>query len=164
MAHVSGHYTVALWGGVGIVHWMRQADAPAMTHVRRCLRKLVDAQPSGVSFIHVVDEGAGLPSPEARSELSAMMGSFAEATVCVAVVLRGSGFWASAMQSLLTGLRLFAPPRGWTLRFASSTSDLGSWLPGLHVERTHQYFNARELELAIADVLSTGARAASLTG
>jgi uncharacterized membrane protein len=48
-----------------------------------------------------------------------MMASFAGATVCVGVPLMGNGFWASAMQSLLTGMRLVAPPRLWTMRFAS---------------------------------------------
>ena len=39
------------------------------------------------------------------------------------VVLMGAGFWASALQSLLTGMRLVAPPRPWTMRFASRASD-----------------------------------------
>jgi hypothetical protein len=157
VAHIAGHYTVAVWGSVGIVHWVRQADLTAMKHVHRSLRRLVDEHPSGVSFIHVIEDGAGLPSAEARGELSTMMAGFADATVCVAVVLLGGGFWASALQSLLTGLRLVAPPRRWTLRFATNTADLRNWLPRLHVERTHHYIDARALDQVIARVMTMGA-------
>jgi len=157
LANSTGHYTVAVWGDVGIVHWMRQADGTAMQRVQDSFKSVVANHPRGVSFIHLVDDGAGLPDPDARRVLTDMMAGFAEVTVCVAVVLMGAGFWASALQSLLTGMRLFAPPRPWTMRFAMRPAELRKWLPPLHEQRTSQPLHFDELEAAIHGVLSSGA-------
>jgi hypothetical protein len=157
LASSAGHYTVAVWGDVGIVHWMRQADGPAMQRVHELFKAVVEQHPRGVSFVHLVDDGAGLPDPDARRVLTEMMEGFAEGTVCVAVVLMGAGFWASALQSLLTGMRLLAPPRPWTMRFASHPRELRKWLPGLHEQRTQHAILADELEGAIHVVVSAGA-------
>jgi hypothetical protein len=158
LERADGWYTIAAWGAVGIVHWLRQADGPAMRAVSTNFEVLVEAHPRGVSFVHIVEEGAGLPDPDARRELSEMMSSFAGATVCVGVVLLGRGFWASAMQSLLTGLRLVAPPRPWTMRFATRTSELGTWLPAVHLQRTQQAVDANELEAVLEGVRALSAQ------
>lgn len=162
IAYEAGHYTIATWKGVGIVHWMAQANGAAVRRVHELFESLVDAHPRGVSFIHVVREGAGLPDPEARRALAEMMASFAGETVCVAVVLLGSGFWASALQSLLTGMRLVAPPRPWTMKFSSRISDVSKWLPELHERRTQEALESGELHAAIELVLSCQSEATAL--
>jgi hypothetical protein len=65
-----------------------------------------------------------------------MISEFADVTVCVGVVLRGNGFWASAMQSVLTGMQLVAPPRRWHMRFAVRESEITDWVAKAHEHRT----------------------------
>jgi hypothetical protein len=125
-----------------------------MKRVHESFEHVVKAHPHGVSFVHLVEDGAGLPDAVARRALAGMMESFSETTVCVGVVLMGNGFWASAMQSVLTSMRLVAPPRRWTMRFASRMSELSDWLPQLHMERTRQRIDRAELEAVLKAVLA----------
>lgn len=116
-----------------------------MKRVHELLRPVVEEHPLGVSFIHIAHDGAGLPDAGARHALSQMMAEFANVTVCVGVLLLGNGFWASAMQSALTGLRLLAPPRRWQMRFAASSTDLAGWVAKLHEQRTQRAIEPAEI-------------------
>lgn len=131
-----GHYTIAQWEEIGIVHWLARGDSAAMERVHATLEPMVQAHPKGVSFIHIIHDGAGLPDADARKVLTRMMDAFAAATVCVGVVLLGNGFWASAMQSVLTGLRLLAPPRRWQMRFETTNEEMACWVVSAHEART----------------------------
>jgi hypothetical protein len=152
--HEQDHYTIAHWRDVAFVHWLARADAPAMERVHGVLRQVVSEHPRGVSFIHVAHEGVGLPDAGARQALTQMMAEFAEVTVCVGVVLRGNGFWASAMQSVLTGLRLLAPPRRWQMRFANHQSEIAGWVAKAHEQRTQRALDPGELETVLEHVLA----------
>jgi len=144
------HYTIATWNDdVGIVHWMGQADGRAMTRVHETFEPVLRTHPRAVSFVHLVEGGAGLPDAEARSALTAMMSSFSDKTACVGVVLMGNGFWASAMQSLLTGMRLLAPPRPWPMRFAAESSELSGWVVNMHDLRTLRTLDPDALHAAL---------------
>jgi len=164
LAEHPGHYVIAAWGAVAIVRWMRQADGPAMKRVHESFAPVVKAHPRGVSFVHLVEADAGLPDAGARRALAEMMVSFAETTVGVGVLLMGNGFWASAMQSLLTGMRLVAPPRPWTMRFASRTSELSDWLPHVHEQRTKQRIDRAELEAVLNSVLAYASQRRAANG
>jgi hypothetical protein len=54
---------------------------------------------------------------------------------CVGIVVGGTGFWASAIRGLITGLRS-ASSREYPLKLAGSIDELVSWLPEPHFKRT----------------------------
>jgi len=161
LGHQAGHYAVAAWNDVGMVYWLHAATGPAAGHVHQLLAPVVETNPSGVSFIHVVKNGAGLPDARARQALTTMMTQFAGATVLVGVVLMGAGFWASAIQSALTGMRLMAPPRKWGMRFASRPADLSNWVSETHLKRTGNALVPAAIERAIEFILVAGQEAAA---
>jgi hypothetical protein len=54
---------------------------------------------------------------------------------CLAVILGGTGFWVSAMRSVVTGLRAVAP-RVLDLRVHGKFEELLEWFPAEHLKRT----------------------------
>jgi len=124
----------------------------AMERVHSELRPIVNAYPEGVSFIHVTHQDVGLPDAGARKVLARMMAEFAQVTVCVGVVLLGNGFWASAMQSLLTGMRLIAPPRRWQMRFPAHEAVIADWVARMHTQRTQRAINADHIAALIQEM------------
>jgi hypothetical protein len=154
MFHAPDHFTVAHWGGVALVNWVAKADGTAMGRVHTELRRFVGENPGGVSFIHVTHDGVGLPDAGGRQELAEMMTEFAEVTVCVGVLLVGNGFWASAMQSMLTGMRLLAPPRRWQMRFAARETEIAEWVANAHTQRTQRATAPDELAAMLQQLLA----------
>lgn len=157
LAHEPDHYTFARWGDVAIVHWMARADVDTVRLMHSLFKAVVKEHPQGVSFVHVIRDGAGLPDSSAREALTEMMRAFAEVTICVCVVLLGNGFWASALQSALSGMRMLAPRRRWELHFERSCAALAAWLPDAHATRTERRLNPSELAAVIDDILRTDA-------
>lgn len=93
------------------------------------------AHPEGVSFVSWIQEGVPLPTAEARRLVSQSMSRNSNGIACIAVVTEGSGFWASAMRSAITGIGLLANG-GFALRSYRTLDDLTAWLPGHHEQRT----------------------------
>jgi hypothetical protein len=54
---------------------------------------------------------------------------------CVAVVVGGTGFWASAMRNAVIGLRVFAS-RKFELRLHGTVDEVVTWLPSAHQQQT----------------------------
>lgn len=156
-----GHYVVALWRNVTIVYWMQQADGFAVSRLQAITAEVVRAHPQGYSNIHLVKEGTAVPDTDARHGFNEMMERYPDALACVAIVLMGAGFWASVLQSVITGLLMIAP-RKFLFRFASRPPDLLGWLPREHAKRTGVEIDALGLSQAIDQVLRVDATTAEL--
>jgi hypothetical protein len=156
-----GHYVFALWRNVTIIYWMDQANGFAVSRLQAIAAEVVRAHPQGYSNIHLVKEGTGVPDAEARDGFNAMMDRYPDALGCVAIVLMGAGFWASVLQSVITGLLMLAP-RKFLFRFASRPLDLLGWFPKEHAKRTGEEIDALGLSQAIEQVLRLGATVAEL--
>ncbi|HEX6239256.1 MAG TPA: hypothetical protein VFZ61_00125, partial [Polyangiales bacterium] len=86
--------------------------------------------------LHVIHPGVGLPTSDVRVALVAAMKRYADVLGCMGIVLLGAGFWASAMQSALTGIRMLAPVGGSQLRISSSVTEIIAWLVAGHEKQT----------------------------
>jgi hypothetical protein len=161
LAYQPGHYVFALWHNITIIYWMQQANGLAVTRLQAVTAEVVQAYPEGFSNIHLVREGAGVPDADARHGFNVMMERYPNALACVAIVLMGAGFWASALQSVITGLLMVAP-RSFLLRFAGRPLDVITWLPREHAKRTGEEVDALGLSHAIDHVLRVGATTAEL--
>lgn len=135
-AQVRGHYVFGSWKNVLITYWQHQANGEAIKQLVAVCDELLQAHPAGVSIVHLVREGAGIPDADAREGLARMGDRFANETACLAVVLMGAGFWASALQSVITGIRLIAPPRPSIMRFSRDPEALESWFAQEHQRRS----------------------------
>jgi len=68
--------------------------------------------------------------------------------VCVATVFEGGGFWASALRSIATGMRMVAP-RSFSWRINSDIDEIVDWIPDEHVKRTGVRLNRRQFVSAL---------------
>jgi hypothetical protein len=135
-----------------VIVWWTQATGAAVERVARLTRE-VSAQHGRLSNIHLIRDGALVPTPAARSGFVRMMKDHAEQLANVAVVVGGSGFWASMMRSAITGMR-FVSPRTFELRLHADPREIMSWLPQAHLARCGTPLS----DAALAELLATAAQ------
>ena len=89
-------------------------------------------------------DGAPAPTPEAQAILTHVFDGRNSDLACTAVVVEGTGFWASSMHSTITSMRL-AASGSMRLRLHSTIDEVVKWLPAAHKERTGIEFDAEHL-------------------
>lgn len=127
LASKKGEYGFYRWGPVAINVWASQPTPSAVQVMNELTERSLVECPGGIASIHWLDEGVALPTAEARVSLSDIARRYEKHVLCVGVMLQGSGFWASATRSALTGIMLLAP-RTFFLRFFSETPELVAYI------------------------------------
>jgi hypothetical protein len=123
-----GTNRIAVLRNVMIVHWTSRATGPATTRLADAFEHVLKTYPTGSSAVHVIADKVGVPTPEGRAGLMQIMTERADKIACVAIVVGGTGFWASTMRSFITGMR-FMTPRSFDLRLHGTTAEAMEWLP-----------------------------------
>ncbi|HKP57428.1 MAG TPA: hypothetical protein VJV78_11940 [Polyangiales bacterium] len=136
------------WANISLTRWVGRGTAAAVDKVSRVGDEVRTQYPSGVSAIHLIAETAGMPTPEAREGLVKLMNRKTERLGCVGVVVGGSGFWASAIRSLVTGMRAVSS-RAYELKLAGSIDEIVAWFPDQHAKRTGIAIDPDELAKAL---------------
>jgi hypothetical protein len=139
-----GAFIFGSWKNVFIGVWESQATMPAVDRMIRATNVLNDLHPEGRSTIHIVTDGAGLPTSEVRAHFVNVLKKNADTLACVAVVVGGTGFWTSALRSFVTGLRWLAP-RSFDFRMCTTIEEVAKWLPPRHAKRTGVQLDSRRL-------------------
>jgi hypothetical protein len=154
-----GRFHMASWRNVLMVRWESAADSSAVERLAKVSKALAAANlGTRRSNIHVIGEGVGLPTPAARDGFVELMKEHADRLACVAIVVGGTGFLASAMRSLMTGMRLLAP-RSFNYRLHGSIEEVAKWLPTEHLAKPGEEIDGRRL----GQVLELWAKTASAT-
>ena len=135
MAYEPAAYAFYRWDDIAVNVWLSHPTGEAVRVLARLTEESSQCNPKGLSSIHWIENGAGLPTPDARQELAEIVRHHEGHLVCVAVLLRGSGFWASAVRSALTGVALLSPKR-YPLRFFADLPELSSFVEHAHEQRT----------------------------
>lgn len=104
--------------------------------------------PMGISSVHLIAEGAGLPAADAREGLVKLMNRHTDRLACVGIVVGGTGFWASAIRSFITGMRAVSS-RAYELKLVGSIEELVVWLPTQHFKRSGIALDSGELTRAL---------------
>jgi len=132
-----GAHQVQLWKNVSICVWVGRATQPAAEELVGITQRTIAAlgPKQRFSFVHLVADRIELPDSGARGVLVQIMKDYADHMGCAAVVLGGTGFWASAMRSFVTGVRVLAP-RTFDLRVHGQIDELLEWYPAEHERRT----------------------------
>lgn len=99
-----GHYAVGHWRNVAIISWQARADARTAREVVEFVDLLL-LRPSMFSVIHVVEESAGLPTPEGRDALIAPARANRERVACVGVLLPEAQIIATMMTVFVRAAR-----------------------------------------------------------
>jgi hypothetical protein len=148
-----GHFSLFIWQNVTIVAWGSQATGPAVRRIEVATTALMKHHPTGVSSIHLVKEGAGMPTAEAREGFLQSMKVHAKSLQCVTVVLLGGGFWASTLQSIVTGMRMLSP-NTFLMRIDNGFDSAIHWLPAEHQRRTGIALPPAELKAAMVQAFA----------
>jgi hypothetical protein len=132
-----GVYQVQLWKNVSICAWVGKATVPATSELGQITQRTIATlgPKQRFSIVHLVAAGLELPDSGSRGALVQIIKDYADHIGCAAVVLGGSGFWASAMRSFITGMRVLAP-RTFDLRVHGEIEELLDWYPAEHEKRT----------------------------
>jgi hypothetical protein len=131
-----GVYQVALWQNISVTAWFGKATLPAAQELARITtRTAASMAGQRVSVIYLVAEAFGLPDSDVREVLLHIMKDNADLVGCLSVILGGTGFWVSAMRSVVTSLRVVAP-RALDLRVHGKVEELLGWFPVEHLKRT----------------------------
>jgi len=122
-------------GNVVVHAWRGQMTDTIAERFVQINEGVILQHPEGISFVSWIQEGAPLPSSGARRIVSEVMGEYSESIACVAVIMEGSGFWASAMRSAVTGIGLLAKG-DFIMRSHRSVAEMTVWFPNHHQART----------------------------
>lgn len=131
-AHVAGRYAAGTSRGLIVFSWADDAAVETVQLLEQLCEKQSEGRTRCVSALHVIHPDVGLPSSDVRVALVAAMKRYADVLGCMGIVLLGAGFWASAMQSALTGIRMLAPVGSSQMRIASSPAEIIPWLVAGH--------------------------------
>lgn len=151
-AHVPGRYVGATAGNLIAFYWIADADLEGARFLHRVCEKQTQGRTRIASAIHIVHPRVSLPSAEVRSQLVASMEAFSEVTCGIGVVLLGTGFWASAMRSALTGIRMVIRTGASQMRFGQSPGEIIAWLASTHESATDEPLGTADPHVVVQQV------------
>lgn len=139
-----GEFAFCMWRETLIVAWPPEPDLVAVQRFKRVIETLMGEKPDKGSSVHLVAEGTAVPNGEARAALIDMMQNNTDGLECLSVVLNGHGFWASALRSVIVGMRMVTT-RSYALAFHGDTASAAKWLAQEVRTRGGVAFDAAEL-------------------
>jgi hypothetical protein len=145
-----GAFLFGGWKNLFIGVWESQATLSAVERMVKASESVRERHATGHSTIHIVAQGAALPTAEVRAHLVRALNDRAEQIACVSVVVGGTGFWTSALRSFVTGLRWLAP-RSFDFRLSGSVQEVARWLPVEHNKRTGIDIDSKRLIQVLDD-------------
>jgi hypothetical protein len=156
LTHDEDHLT-ATWGPVYLTVWKKEVRVDAARAIQFALRDFAASTPGGrVACLTVIEEGAPLPSADARTALANMFRFWTDDLICSGVAMMGTGFRAAAVRGVATGLSLIArqpfPHRTW-----ASIPLAASWICSLMKNESPLAFGPNDLVAAAEKVRSGGA-------
>jgi hypothetical protein len=148
-----GAFLFAEWMDFTIFVWTAPATPVAvarLTQATEPIYKECSASGRRISNVHLISSGLRPPEGEARDQLIALMKQRAEQRACIAVIVDGMGFWASALRSFVTGIR-FVSTRAFPLGIHGNIDEAMQWLPATHETKTGTPVDREGLRRAITN-------------
>jgi hypothetical protein len=155
--HDAHGFLMATWKNVALHVWTARATFALVDTLDELSGRFTSTHPEGISAVHVIANNTPLPGKDVRERLTQVTNRHAKQLACVCHVVEGSGFWASALHSFLTGLHFLT--RGpFKLHICSEIPAAARWLPEPHARRTKVSFEAEELEQALTGLRRSARR------
>ena len=142
-----GRNGITLVQGVCISVWLEHAGEQDGERLVAYSQMLADEHPGGSSSLSWVLSSSALPGGRTRQDLAHAMHETKHLRGDSAVVLEGSGFWASAVRGALTSLAMAGGKRA-GFRMFSALPAATAWIAEQHLERTSVSISADEIESA----------------
>lgn len=125
---------VASFSNIGFVYWGAQATVGSVRKMGAMSARLIQDHAT-ISIVQVIPDDAPLPTDDAKELLLRMTEAGGSSIACLAYVMSGDGFWASAMRSYLTNVH-WVRHRPFVPRVVATLEEVAAWMPALHLERT----------------------------
>lgn len=148
-----GEFAYYAWHNIMIACWSKQATGAAVERITRVREALGRKHPEGVSVVYLIGSEAGLPTSEARAGARDLMARFQRQRACLAIVVKGEGFGASAMRAAIAGARLLVGGQ-FEMRVCSGVEEVVDWLPPLHESATSTRIAPAQLEAVLQELVA----------
>lgn len=142
---------MAHWRGIAIVVWAIEATEQHVQEMSKLAEEIGQSHSRGSNVTLVVNR-APLPAYEARHAIHQLTRRYEKNIACSATLIEGSGFWTSAIRSLVTSLHLVGR-WGFELKTFSDIDALSAWLAPIHARETGASVEPTELAGALAWIL-----------
>jgi hypothetical protein len=96
------------WGNVLVAHWTGPVTLDNLRHYNRALALVAALTGGKLAILHVLDSGAQVPGHDERMALLESFAIHRSRVSCVAVLARGSQFWAGTWPSWLLASRMLS--------------------------------------------------------
>ena len=126
--------------------WDTPPTAPHVDAFIAMAKKLSVTYPLN-SNVTLVMRNTGLPGAEARESLEVLTAQYARVIHSVALVIDGSGFWASMIRSFLTGLHVLRG-NGYRCKAFATPAEAVPWLLPAHNTDTGIHLTESEMKHA----------------
>jgi hypothetical protein len=136
-------YQYSVWQGISIGVWVGQATLGAVRGLFEFGQEMRRLYPAGHSSIVFILDKLPAPTPDAR-ELLGRLFDASSALSCSAVILEGSGFWASGIRAMI-GNTHRAAAGDVRLRVGTSIDEVLAWFPDEHARCTGLQVDPQEL-------------------
>jgi hypothetical protein len=137
------------WKNVFVSVWESQGTMAAIDHMLAAIAAMPRIAEKR-SDIYLIAEGARLPEAAVRDHFIDVIRSSESKLACAAVVVGGTGFWASTLRSFVTGLHWIAP-RSFDFRLQGSVEGVVSWLPAVHERLSGVWIDPHQLQRVLDD-------------
>lgn len=141
---VPGVFAYDSWKNVSIGVYVGQATPAAARELLAMSDHQARTFPEGRSSVVFVLDQLGAPPPEARPDLDRVYES--SGLACTAIVLEGSGFWASAIRSMTSNM---VRGQAVSVRAHTNLDEVVTWMPAEHQKRTKVELPPDDLKRAL---------------
>jgi hypothetical protein len=129
MLHREDGLVAAEIGSICVAMWRENSTLPRVERQRAALNEVVGKYPGEAGFLCVVESSSAAPDDEARKASSRMIEEHGSRLRAVAVVIEGSGFRASIVRSVASGIVLLARSKSKTpVSYFANVAEGVNWL------------------------------------
>lgn len=134
---------------VAIMAWREPVTARVADAIFERAEPQRKRYPGGISYVHIGRVEYAMMDGAARRSLARMGRELGNQVISVAVVVRASGFLASTLRSICTGIMVMAN-QDVELRFHTQPEEVLSWLPAKHEKTGGVKLNVERLRRALS--------------
>lgn len=146
-----GEFAFCRFRDVFIAAWPTRATPEAVARLKVVSMELNRNPPPAAASVHLVGAGAAIPGAEARAKFVDLMNNHSRPLGALSIVLGGGGFWASALRSVVLGMRMVTP-RSFAMNFHTDYASSARWIAKESRARGGAPFNPEELARAMEQV------------
>ncbi|HKP61588.1 MAG TPA: hypothetical protein VJV78_32885 [Polyangiales bacterium] len=120
---------------IAVMAWHEMATAPVIEALHASAADRRERYPSGMSYIHIGRVELAMMDSATRGTFVRIAKELGTYSACTAIVTQASGFWASTLRSIVTGIRVLSGTPS-EIRFHEKVEEVLEWLPEAHSART----------------------------